>query len=985
MPPTGATRRAPAARQCGSWVLSIPSRPRAWKRPDPVKVSIPDTIQGIRQGLHLLEVHVPVAEADRTIRVETKGPLEPLDTQGGPAGGTYTIHAGIERLHVPLRVTQDGAGEAEVLVRCTAGPEADSESAHTITLTAPPAATAGSRGGRGTRLALTGLLLAGLAVGGVVLAPRLLGGAKVPAVVAQSEQEAVSALQAQNYVVERTYRDVEDPAQIGQVLETRPAGGERLDEGAKVVLVLGRAATKPAVPNVLGTREADARAALEAEGLRADVRYVQPTASDEIGRVVRQVPAASTQVDAGAGVVLRVARADAPPVEGGPDSTHTPTAPPGPGPDVIAEGPGDEPLPIPTTPEVGTPAPSDPDAPLEPPTEVRVPGGGESPTIEGPTASGEGTTSPEDTSPEDTGSPGSTVPEGGTPEGGEPGDTPTEVERPDGIPRDPILDGPTGLPPGGTPGEAPGVASPDSQPDPNDGRVEVPDLAGEAEAEATRVLDELGLFAIASFEPAATEDQVGRVMGQTPAAGERTDRSSSVTLQIGMKVPTTRPADGDASTTPTPAPGEGEPEGPGEDGTGPTPAARVSMPALIGFELADARQALEALGLRLVVDEEPTGDVPAGQILSQDPSAGAPLAEGGEVRLVVAAAPRGNGGAGEEAPLAPTPAPDDGGPASPPPARERVAVPGVIGDLADEAATRIREAGLDVNIRRVEEGDDLYAGRVVDQNPPEGQSVNRGSLVELRVYVPRGPVGPDTLPGDTPTDANPGGDDEPIVPTPRDDGDEGDMGAPPSRPEGPDFGNGGAGRVDGTIGPRAPSGFEDEVPDLGTPPSLAPPGTTGHRVAPDKAPAPRVEFANAQATVPPVESQSIWDAVDGVLRAGLTPVVELDLKDLQFLDRVARQAPAASSPARTGDLVRLKTGMAGVRPDERLYDMRSFLGAPVESVKGVYERAGIRVLVLPLRVPNHPYAGTGRVAAQYPLGRVPVSRAQTVTLWQVTK
>jgi hypothetical protein len=39
--------------------------------------------------------------------------------------------------------------------------------------------------------------------------------------------------------------------------------------------------------------------------------------------------------------------------------------------------------------------------------------------------------------------------------------------------------------------------------------------------------------------------------------------------------------------------------------------------------------------------------------------------------------------------------------------------------------------------------------------------------------------------------------------------------------------------------------------------------------------------------------------------------------------------------------------------------------------------------VIELSVPGHPYAGTGRVAAQFPVSSVPVSQAGTITLWVV--
>lgn len=49
----------------------------------------------------------------------------------------------------------------------------------------------------------------------------------------------------------------------------------------------------------------------------------------------------------------------------------------------------------------------------------------------------------------------------------------------------------------------------------------------------------------------------------------------------------------------------------------------------------------------------------------------------------------------------------------------------------------------------------------------------------------------------------------------------------------------------------------------------------------------------------------------------------------------------------------------------------------------MYRRAGVQVNVIEVDSPTHPYAGTGRVAAQYPMYSVPISQARQVTLWIV--
>ena len=214
-----------------------------------MKVTLPDRVSGSRDALLVLEVEFPVATEERKVGLEITGPVQALDLQGGQAGGIYPVPVGLERLHIPLRVTADGAGEAKVVVTCQAGPESGQTAQRTLTLEAPQAVAAG---GGGTRMALIGLLLAGLAAGGVILAPKFFGGPRVPGVEGQTEAEALAALKKAGYVVARpTLEDVQDRDRHGTVLRTIPAGGDRLDKGARVEVVLGNfGATQLVVPNV---------------------------------------------------------------------------------------------------------------------------------------------------------------------------------------------------------------------------------------------------------------------------------------------------------------------------------------------------------------------------------------------------------------------------------------------------------------------------------------------------------------------------------------------------------------------------------------------------------------------------------------------------------------------------------------------------------------------------------------------------------------
>ena len=119
-----------------------------------MKVTLPEKVTGARDALFVLEVEFPVATAERTVEVSVTGPVEPLDLSGSSRGGTYRIPVGLERLHVPMRVLEDGDGEARVSVTCLEGPEATLNDHQKLKLEAPGAAAGGGtsgreRGGRG--------------------------------------------------------------------------------------------------------------------------------------------------------------------------------------------------------------------------------------------------------------------------------------------------------------------------------------------------------------------------------------------------------------------------------------------------------------------------------------------------------------------------------------------------------------------------------------------------------------------------------------------------------------------------------------------------------------------------------------------------------------------------------------------------------------------------------------------------------------------
>jgi serine/threonine-protein kinase len=70
----------------------------------------------------------------------------------------------------------------------------------------------------------------------------------------------------------------------------------------------------------------------------------------------------------------------------------------------------------------------------------------------------------------------------------------------------------------------------------------------------------------------------------------------------------------------------------------PPGAGQIPVPDLVGLTEADARQALQGLGLRIRVSRVPTSAAP-GTVLAVQPPAGTMVNPGDVVTVVVAAAP----------------------------------------------------------------------------------------------------------------------------------------------------------------------------------------------------------------------------------------------------------------------------------------------------------------------------------------------------------
>ncbi len=130
----------------------------------------------------------------------------------------------------------------------------------------------------------------------------------------------------------------------------------------------------------------------------------------------------------------------------------------------------------------------------------------------------------------------------------------------------------------------------------------------------------------------------------------------------------------------------------------------VSVPDVIGLSRQEATARLEALELRVDVNEEPSPDVPRGTVIRTSPTAGSQLQKGTSVTMTVSSG------------------------------REITDVPDITGLTPQEAADALAEVDLLLEQQVNEQASDTVpAGRILEQNPPAGAQISKGSHVTITV------------------------------------------------------------------------------------------------------------------------------------------------------------------------------------------------------------------------------------------------------------
>nr|WP_243742504.1 Stk1 family PASTA domain-containing Ser/Thr kinase [Actinorugispora endophytica] len=184
--------------------------------------------------------------------------------------------------------------------------------------------------------------------------------------------------------------------------------------------------------------------------------------------------------------------------------------------------------------------------------------------------------------------------------------------------------------------------------------VEVPGIEGLPVGEARTMLEDLGVTAIEEDEITSYDNPPGTVITSDPAPGAMADREESVTLTVSAGFP---------------------------------------APDVVGRNVDDARQALEASDLTVEVVEETSADVPEGQVISQSPEAETTVGAGQTVTLTVSSGP------------------------------EEVDIPDIRGWKVDDAKKKLEELGFTVTVHEV------IGDRVGEYNP-KGRA-EKGAEIEI--------------------------------------------------------------------------------------------------------------------------------------------------------------------------------------------------------------------------------------------------------------
>ena len=197
----------------------------------------------------------------------------------------------------------------------------------------------------------------------------------------------------------------------------------------------------------------------------------------------------------------------------------------------------------------------------------------------------------------------------------------------------------------------------------------VPDLKDKTFAEAVQIAEDAGYKIEQGEKVNDPEIEKGHIASQTPEPGEEAEEGTTITVYLSK---------------------------------GPGPA---TVPSVIGMDTKEAQKKLESAGFKLGSVTPVASKKPKGEIVKQDPGAGATAEGGTEVNVSISDGSKEN----------------------------EVSMPFVLDKTLDEAKKLIEGAGLKVG--NVEEGysEDYAEGKVMWQQYDTHETLQKGDTVDLKV------------------------------------------------------------------------------------------------------------------------------------------------------------------------------------------------------------------------------------------------------------
>lgn len=220
--------------------------------------------------------------------------------------------------------------------------------------------------------------------------------------------------------------------------------------------------------------------------------------------------------------------------------------------------------------------------------------------------------------------------------------------------------------------------------------VVMPALLGKTVTEAKIELGELGLDIVVKGSEKSSEYPAGQIIEQSIAQGER--------IQVGEAVDVVIAGAGSGSGSNT---GTSSSENSQTQQT--TTEEKVTVPAVTNKTEAEARSALEAVGLKVgTVSEANSDTIETGKVISQSVSGSVSVEKGTTVNLVISKGPN------------------------------KTKVTDVIGHEVNRATGELQGDGFIVDVKEVF-SDDTRSGLVISTSPERGTYVDPGSTVTITV------------------------------------------------------------------------------------------------------------------------------------------------------------------------------------------------------------------------------------------------------------